>query len=51
MTIFAIYTPWETLEKFRVTLPHFPLLARQASNFEKYVGPTKDIIKDIQLYF
>ena len=20
-----IYTPWETLEKFRFTLPHFPL--------------------------
>ena len=26
ITIFAIYTPWETLEKFRFTLPHFPLL-------------------------
>ena len=25
ITIFAIYTPWETLEKFRFTLPHFPL--------------------------
>ena len=28
ITIFAIYTPWETLEKFRFTLPHFPLLLR-----------------------
>ena len=26
ITIFAIYTPSETLEKLRFTLPHFPLL-------------------------
>ena len=23
--MFAIYTPWEKLEKFCFTLPHFPL--------------------------
>ena len=26
ITIFAIYTPWETLEKFCFTLPHFSLV-------------------------
>ena len=25
ITIFAIYTPWETLENFWFTLPYFPL--------------------------
>ena len=25
ITIFALYTPWETLEIFCFTLPHFPL--------------------------
>ena len=24
-----MYTPWETLEKFRFTLPHFPLRTLQ----------------------
>ena len=26
------YTPWETLEKFRFTLPHFPLRCNVTSD-------------------
>ena len=32
-TIFTIYTPWETLEKFRFTLPHFPLHVYMLKNY------------------
>ena len=45
ITIFAIYTPWETLEKFRFMLPYFPLYKRSnwvISDFRVCDSSTRD---------